>query len=327
MNDFTLTGYGKNGVTTWKLNGQGAVLEGQIVTVQHPDAIGFQPGRTAYVTASIAQINQENRHIRMEHDVTMHTSDGMWLASPIMYWMPDQNQVATDQAVRIESDHMLLHGRGLNALTQLKEATLLRDIEMVLNPSDHEKALPGLSAVGARGETRKQVTITCDGPLAFDYEHNIATFEHNVHVNDPSGDLYSDKLIAYINQDTHTIRYAEAIGRVRILQPNRNTATSERAVYEPAIGKITLVGKPGLVLYPKNDQAGPQSSFGGFLEVPMSVGSAPEEPPQKQLELGGETTLQVGKTVPEEAAAAEADDTQEEAEPEESGSHHGTSVY
>ena len=154
----------------------------------------------------------------------------------------------------------------MNGQTQLKQATIFTDIELVLNPSDHD--LPGRggppSQPGGDAGARKQVTITCDGPLTFDYEHHIATFEQNVHVQDPSGDLYSDKLIAYLEEKTHTIRYAEATGRVRIHQ-NQNTALSQRAIYEPAAGKITLVGRPSLLVYPSSPGSdSPKLSFGGL---------------------------------------------------------------
>ncbi len=258
MSGFILTGYEPDGTKRWVLNGKGASVDGHIVSILHPDAVGNEPGRTAFLTASAAQINQDNRHVRMEHEVTIHTSDGLWLTSPILHWLPDRNEVATDQAVRIETDHMLVRGYEAEGLTQLKHAKILRDIEMVLNPSDHDRPNGG----------SKQVTITCDGPLSFDYEHNVATFEENVHVKDPNGDLYSDKLVAYLDPKAHTIRYAEAMGRVRIHQ-NQNTALSERAVYEPAAGKITLIGKPSLLVYPsQGNKEGVQLSFGGLTSVP-----------------------------------------------------------
>src|SRR6185295_4501445 len=117
-----------------------------------------------------------------------------------LHWIPDEKHVATDTPVRIETDHMLLRGRGFTGDAALKDATIETDIEMVLNPSDHEPV----------GLGRRQVTITCDGPLNFDYGNSIATFEDNVHVQDPNGDLYSDKLVAHLDQATHTIKYAEA---------------------------------------------------------------------------------------------------------------------
>ncbi len=271
MSEFALTGYGNGGAARWKLNGRGATLDGNIVTIHQPDGVGFEPGRTAYLTASAAQMNQQDRHVRLEHDVTIHTSDGLWVSSPVLHWIPDRNEVATDQPVRFETDHMLLRGRELTGFTQMKQATLLHDIELVLNPGGHEGPSSG----------PRQVTITCDGPLAFDYEHNVATFEQNVHVKDPSGDLYSDKLVAYLDQATHTIRYAEAIGRVRILQ-EKNTARSERAVYEPAVGKITLVGKPSLLIYPSSGEKTTQPSFGGLIAAPGTAAHAPAQGPKEE---------------------------------------------
>ena len=265
MSAFTLTGYEPDGRKRWTLNGEGASADGAIMTILKPDGISYdaapthpgqEPGRarTAYLRAGAAQMNQTNRHVRMEHEVTVHTSDGLWLTAPVLHWIPDQNEVSTDTPVRIETDHMLLRGRGLDGFTQLKRAVIAEDVEMVLNPTDHERAT----------DDPKQVIITCDGPLVFDYEHQIATFEQNVHVKDPnSGDLYSDKLIAYLDEKTRTIRYAEAIGRVRIHQ-DQNTALSERAIYQPAIGKVTLVGKPSLLVYPSPSNEPVQLSFGGL---------------------------------------------------------------
>jgi KDO2-lipid IV(A) lauroyltransferase len=253
MSGFKLTGYGGTGAKEWELDGTEASVEDGIVTILRPDGVGYEPERTATLKAGAARINQRTRHVRMEQDVTIRTSDGLWLTTPVLHWMPDQDRVATDLPVRLETDHMLLRARGMTGLTELGRVTFEDDVELVLNPSDHE----------APGDGPKQVFITCDGPLTFDYQHHIATFEENVHVRDPGGDLYSDKLVAYLDEQTRAIRYAEAIGRVRIVQ-QQNTARSERAVYEPALGKMTLVGKPSLLVYPSDSDEDVQLSFGGL---------------------------------------------------------------
>ena len=56
---------------------------------------------------------------------------------------------------------------------------------------------------------------------------------------------------------------------MKILQ-QQNTAVSERAVYEPAIGKMTLLGRPSLIVYPSSGQR-PEMSFGGLVETPNSL--------------------------------------------------------
>ncbi len=265
MDSFTMVGYNPDGTKRWDLKGLGASMEDQVVTVLHPDAIGYDHtpvsgtplSRTAYLTASLAQVNQTTRQVRLEHEVTIHTSEGLWLTSPLMYWLPDREELLTDQPVRLEGKHLLLRGRGATGRTQLKMAVFLHDIELVLNPTTDERP----------GEV-SHVTITCDGPLAFDYERNIATFEQNVHIVDRQGEVFSDKLIAYLDQTSHTISYAEAIGRVRIVQ-GPNTATGERAIYEPAKNKVTLLGSPSLVVYPEDQQATPHQPV--FSALPVST--------------------------------------------------------
>jgi LPS export ABC transporter protein LptC len=259
MTEFTLAGYEPDGSKRWELVGEGASVEDDIVTIHKPNGIGREPGRTAYLTAAAAQMRQSDRHVRLEHDVVVHTSDGLWLSTPLLHWIPDQNQLATESPVRLETDRMLLRGIGARGLTQLKQATIFTDVELVLSPA--ESQLPG----GAR----QHVTITCDGPLSFDYENEIATFEQNVHIQDPGGDLYSDTLIAYLNGETHTIRYAEAAGRVRIVQ-HQNTANGERAIYEPEAGTFSLVGQPSLLIYPEG-HGGAQIPLGGLGPGPKDA--------------------------------------------------------
>jgi lipopolysaccharide export system protein LptA len=117
------------------------------------------------------------------------------------------------------------------------------------------------------------VIITCDGPLLFDYEHHVATFHRNVAVQDPNGRLTSDQLTAYLDPATRTIRYAEAEGHVRIEQ-GLHTAMSDRAIYEPALGKITLTGKPSLLVSPSS----PSAPVGGLAALGTVGATGTSEP-------------------------------------------------
>jgi LPS export ABC transporter protein LptC len=236
MDRFTMEGFAPDGRKRWELHGTGADLAGELVTIQHPDGIGFDKGRTAFLDARLAHVNQTTRRIRLEERVNIHTSDGLWFQAPQLYWLPDQERFTTDEPVRLETDHMLIRGRRAVGHTQLNTASILEDVEVILNPTTHELA---------SGGGTHHVTITCDGPLTFDYEHSVAIFEKNVHVTDPQGDMYSTKLIAYMDKETRTVIYAEAIGDVRIVQGG-HTAVGGRAVYEPAKGKLTLMDSPSL---------------------------------------------------------------------------------
>ena len=242
MDTFYASGYETTGRKSWEMKGTTATVEGQVVSIQHPDGIGYQPDRITYLTSSVAQMDQVSHRIRFEHDVSIRTNDRLWLSSPQLYWLPDRHEMVTDEPVRLETDHMLVFGRGATGRQELKQAVILRDIEVILNPKPNDGPGPV-----------QHVLITCDGPLSFDNDQQIAIFEQNVHVKDPQGDLYSDKLVAYLDQTTRTIRYAEATGHVRIVQTG-NTAAGERAIYEPTKGKLTLVGSPSLLVTKQQDR-------------------------------------------------------------------------
>ncbi len=283
MDSFTMTGYSPEGVKEWDLEGRGAITEGAVVAIREPRAIGYDLERTSYLTASLAHVNQNTRHIRLEHEVTIHTSDGVWFMAPQMYWLSDRDEMTTEDPVRIETDHMLVRGRGAVAHAQLDTVIIERDIELVANPSDHEPA----------GQPVSHVTITCDGPLVFEHEKGIAMFHNNVHVQDHQGDLYSDTLIAYVDQNTHTIHYAEAIGRVRIVQ-GPHTAHGNRAVYEPALAKVTLLGSPYLVLYPDEDTPSPTVSTPPPKELRLSERGGMDESVRADREAKGAPSVRVG---------------------------------
>ena len=266
-----MAGYAADGTKRWELEGTQAMLHGDAVTIQHPHAIGYEPTRSVSLTASLAHVQQASHRILLEHNVTIHTSDGLWLETPTMYWVPDTDEVVTDQPASLETDRMLLYGREVIAHTHLKTAVFQHDIELVISQRSNAQ-WSGMMSPGASGRAQTSgapaaanadahVTITCDGPLTLDSDRQIATFEHHVHVQDRQGDLYSDKLVAYLHKTTRTIAYAEASGHVRI-QQGPHTAHGERAVYEPARSKITLLGAPSLLVSPHEQSPGVGGSLG-----------------------------------------------------------------
>ena len=66
MDRFTMEGFAPDGRKRWELHGTGADLSGELVTIQNPDGIGFDKGRTAFLDARLAHVNQTTRRIRLE---------------------------------------------------------------------------------------------------------------------------------------------------------------------------------------------------------------------------------------------------------------------
>ncbi|MDO8488720.1 MAG: LptA/OstA family protein [Candidatus Omnitrophota bacterium] len=103
--------------------------------------------------------------------------------------------------------------------------------------------------------------ITCDGPLDIDYDKNIAVFNNNVKVVKSDLIIYSDKLEVYFTPKpgddkkeqgpaamASSINKILALGNVRILR-GENISYSQQAIYSALDKKITLTGRPQIIIY------------------------------------------------------------------------------
>ncbi len=84
--------------------------------------------------------------------------------------------------------------------------------------------------------------ITCDGNLFMDYERQRVIFFNNVRVENPRGNIRSDRLIVYFSPDGKTVEKTEGEGNVRINSEGRS-GRSDRIIYFPAEKKAVLVGE------------------------------------------------------------------------------------
>ncbi|MCM8761040.1 MAG: LPS export ABC transporter periplasmic protein LptC [Candidatus Omnitrophica bacterium] len=99
------------------------------------------------------------------------------------------------------------------------------------------------------GKSKKTKTvITCDGEVQFDYEKNQAYFLQNVKVVSEDGDIDADKITVYLDPDTRQLKEIVAEGNVKITR-GENITYSDKASYSEKEKKITLSGKPKLVIY------------------------------------------------------------------------------
>lgn len=102
------------------------------------------------------------------------------------------------------------------------------------------------------GKAKKSKTvITCDGEAQFNYEKNEACFMKNVKVVNEDGTIDSDKLTAYLDPATKRLKEIVADGNVKIVRGD-NTTFSQRASYSEIDKKVTLSGRPKLILSPEN---------------------------------------------------------------------------
>lgn len=101
----------------------------------------------------------------------------------------------------------------------------------------------------AKGEKSKKTktVITCDGEVQFDYEKNQVFFLKNVKVVSDDGTIDADKITVNLDPNTRRLKEIVADGNVKIVRDD-NTTFSQRASYSETDKKVTLSGKPKLIL-------------------------------------------------------------------------------
>lgn len=109
---------------------------------------------------------------------------------------------------------------------------------------------------------KTKTTITCDGEVQFDYEKNVAFFLKNVHVISKDGSIIADKITVHLDPDTKQVSEIIAEGNVKIMR-GENITYSKRATYNAITKKVSLTGRPKLVIYQDGDDV--NTNFMGDL--------------------------------------------------------------
>lgn len=115
-------------------------------------------------------------------------------------------------------------------------------------------------AVNGEKPRKTKTVITCDGEVQFDYEKNQVFFLKNVKVVSEDGTIDADKITVNLDPNTRRLKEIVADGNVKIVRDD-NTTFSQRASYSETDKKVTLSGKPKLILSPDGGMGGFDTSF------------------------------------------------------------------
>jgi lipopolysaccharide transport protein LptA len=112
---------------------------------------------------------------------------------------------------------------------------------------------------GVKGLTKDRpkdakTEITSKKQATFDNATSVAEFEGSVVVKDPQFTLFCDQLRVTMSKDRKGLQLVEAFGNVIIVQENTDdtgkktkaTGRSNKAVYEPVSGDVTLTTWPSV---------------------------------------------------------------------------------
>jgi len=267
VNDFSLAGYGERGKKSWEIAGTSADISTDNVKLKDVTGHLYGEEENIKLTSQRGDFNKAQGKVHLEKDVVITTSSGATLTTDTLDWDRKNNKVSTKDKVNIVRDNMMTEAVGAQGQPGLSQVELKQDVKVdILPKEDPDK----------KGQVQEKVTITCDGPLAVDYEKNIATFNNNVKVERSDSTIYSDKMDIYFlkeekgkldpkadktNQDKAAkdkdqmgskIDKIVARGNVKIVR-GENVSYSDEAVYDAAGGKIVLVGRPKLIIFSTED--------------------------------------------------------------------------
>ena len=259
ISEFSLAGYGERGKKTWELFGKSADIFDEVVRLK--DIVGNMYGEKENIklTADKGDFNKVNNSVHLEQNVIVTTSSGAKLTTDSLDWDRKGNLISTQDKVNITRDSMITTALGAQAEPSLNKVTLEKNVNVQMDTQE-----------GPKEKQASKIVITCDGQLNIDYGKNIATFNKNVLVDRQDSKIYSDFMDIYFTSGktaapkekeadksgglglSGKIDKIVARGNVKIVR-GENVSYSDEAIYTAADKKITLTGRPKLIIESTED--------------------------------------------------------------------------
>lgn len=232
---FTLANYADDGRKHWEVVGKTANLMTDVIHLTDITATAYGAETNVTLTAKTGTFDRQDRDIQLRQDVKAVTTEGTTLTTQSLDWNAERQVASSQEWTTVERDTLTVHGLGAEGSPALKEVRFHRDVQVDLKPA---------------------TVITCAGPLHVDYARSHARFWRDVHVRDPRGDIWADRMDVRFDPKTRKLTEVQCWGHVRI-QRGIQQARAHRAVYRQADGTITLIGHPRVTFYADQAQHEP----------------------------------------------------------------------
>ena len=259
INDFSLSGYGERGKKSWDVSGKTADILNDVIKMDKVVGNMYGVQDNIKLTSDRGEFNKAEGKVHLQDNVVVTTTSGAKLTTDSLDWDRKNEFVSTKDLVNIQKDNMTVVATGATGQTNLKKVALDKDVRLDIDQAGKDKLAPP--------DPKNKIIITCDGPLQIDYEKNLAVFENNVKVERPDSVIYSDRMEVYFipgkkksepkdkeaqkgpgAMSGSKIDRIVALGNVKVVR-GENTSFSQEAVYSAVDQKLTLSGRPKLVIY------------------------------------------------------------------------------
>lgn len=241
MLDFSLAGYTQTGKKSWEIKGNSADIFSDIVKLTTINANVYGEEENINLVADKGDYDKATGKMHLEDNVVITTQSGGKLITDSLDWDRASEKVTTEDDVDIEKQNIRAKAQGLEGEPNLKKVALKENVEVKIK----EQSLD----LTKNGENKKPTVITCNGPLEIDYDKEIAVFKNNVKVDqEDEGQMYADRMEVYFDFKNKNILRIKSTGNVKIVKGD-NTSYSDEALYVASDKKMTLTGRPRLVIY------------------------------------------------------------------------------
>ena len=156
--------------------------------------------------------------------------------------------ITADQGVYDKSKNNVKLQKNVKATIEASQGFSGNFVDQTGQPKGPAGADAKTSASEKKPDKKSTTIITCDGEVEFDYERNVAYFLNNVHVDSEDGSIIADKITVHLDPDTRQVKEIVAEGNVKIRR-GENMTYSDKAIYDAVTKKVSLVGRPKLVIY------------------------------------------------------------------------------
>ncbi len=237
---FNLQGYTEDGKKAWTVNGDNADILGDKIKISNVDAESYGDEKV-YLTADSGTIDQKSSTIHLEKDVVITSERGTQMTTDSLDWNRNEDLVKTKDDVMITDKDMTMTGTGMEAHPTMKLAQIDQDVTVTMDTDP-------------KPEVTSTITITSDGPMEIDQSKSYAVFQDNVVAVQADQTLKADKMEIFFDEVKKEIKNMICTGHVVIIR-GANQSFADKAVYNGAEKRLTLSGRPKLILVTEGDNA------------------------------------------------------------------------
>jgi len=236
---FNLQGYSNTtGEKTWDVKGERADIQGDTIKMTNVDANQYGENEVN-LKAKDGVVDKTSGNVHLENDVVITSKTGTQLKTDSLDWHKEKDMVTTAAPVELTDKGVKITGTGLEAQPGLKTAEMKKDVTVEVEPDKQDE---------------DPITITCDGPLEVEQKENRAVFNNNVVAVQVDRTLKTDRMEVYFDAVNKKIQKMVCIGHVVLIQGD-NVTQADQAVYDAVAQKVTLSGRPKLILIPGGENS------------------------------------------------------------------------